>query len=92
MTDEELSKLKTQQYSKGYAAGRKKLEADEKESERMRRKNAFYNQALLAAIPACIPAEGWTRGGKPISGCADKVSMAHDFASELTNKYWRSHS
>lgn len=92
MTDEELAKLKAQQYAKGYQAGRKKLEADEKQSERMRRQNAFYNQALLAVIPACIEVEGWTRAGKPIIGVDGKVRLAHDFAAELTNHYWRSHS
>lgn len=92
MNDEELAKIKKREYSRGYQAGRKKLEADEKQSERMRRQNAFYNQALLASIPACISSHGWKQGDKQITGLEERTKLAHDFAVELTNKYWRSHS
>ena len=92
MNEHDLDKIKKREYSRGYQAGRKKLEADEKHSERMRRQNAFYNDALLAVIPACISSHGWKQGDKQITGLKERAKLAHDFAAELTNEYWRPHS
>ena len=56
-------------YQRGYAAGlRRKKRLISAEVAR-RERQAFLDKAFLAALPACIEAQGWKTGdGKPHKG------------------------
>lgn len=67
-------------YSRGYAAGRKRRK-NEQAAERWRaERQAFLERAFLAVLPACMDAQDWTRGGKPIISLDDRTRLAWDFA------------
>ncbi len=68
-------------YSRGYAAGRRRLEADDHKLERDRRREEFRNQAFLAALPGCVVAQNWHDGKKePITTLPSRVKLAWSFA------------
>lgn len=59
-------------YQRGYRAGRKVREPMTRE--------AFRNAAFLAALPACIAAQGWSQGERKFFTMPDKVELAWDAA------------
>lgn len=73
-------------YARGYAASNRK-HARQQDHECIRREEqAFLDRAFLAALPACIEAQGWSRtvdGEKqPIANLAARTELAWDFARE----------
>jgi hypothetical protein len=75
-------------YQKGYHAGRKRVKKDIT-TERLRAERAtFRRRAFLAALPACVKAQGWQRGGTPITTMNDRVRLAWEFADEALKNYW----
>lgn len=80
MPDDEIKKAELRGYSKGYAAGKRgKKFAISSEAIRAK-KNACWNRAFIAALPAAFNAEGWVRGGKPIKTLDDKMKLAAETA------------
>lgn len=73
-------------YARGYAAGRKKVRVERsREQERLARQ-AFWDKAFLAAIPAVILMNGWTRGDAKISLLGDRIRLATEAADEALAK------
>lgn len=84
MTEDDIKAAEKRGYSRGYQAGNKRKHRDAV-SERIRREErAFRDRAFLAALPACIEAQGWSRtvDGKkiPISDLEERTRLAWDFA------------
>lgn len=73
-------------YGKGYAAGLKRQERDQS-TARSRRKAHYWNRAFLAALPACLTAQGWERGGEAIKKLDDRVQLASETADEALKHY-----
>lgn len=74
-------------YAKGYIAGKAKRAKLLSYEQILRRDNALWNRAFLAALPACITADGWTitkadGTEQRISDVAEKTKLARDFATE----------
>lgn len=69
-------------YSRGYAAGRRRLKADLAEERRARERQAFLDKAFLAALPALINGTAWKTGEVLHDGVAGRVLMARKFAIE----------
>jgi hypothetical protein len=67
-------------YARGYAAGRKRVQRDRLAERMQAERQAFLDRAFLAALPACIDAQGWTRGEKPITTLDERVRLAWDAA------------
>ena len=86
MADDAFAAAEKRGYSKGYAAGKRRAgrEVDTERLERARaaRENAFWRQAMCAALTTCCNVHGWTKGDKPISNIADRVDLARDFADQ----------
>lgn len=86
MTGDIIKIAEKRGYSKGYAAGLRKNGRKPSLSER---RDAFYNDAFLAALPACISAQGWTWGGMIVNDAEKRVRLADYLATEAL-KYFRS--
>jgi hypothetical protein len=75
-------------YQRGYVAGRKR-KAKDRERERFEAQRAAFRQrAFLAALPACIAAQGWKRGEQPINSMEARTALAWDFADEALKRFW----
>lgn len=82
MGDEKLKEAELRGYGRGYQAGKRKKSKDITQEARMRKENAFWQRAFLAALPAAFSAQNWTRGEKPITSLADRVRLAAETADE----------
>lgn len=82
LDDDEMKKAEQRGYARGYAAGRKRVRADNLAERYHREQQAFLDKALLAALPACIEAQGWKSGGEPITSLPQRVALAVKFANE----------
>lgn len=80
MTDAE--KAEKLGYARGYAAGRAKMKKDGDAEREQAKRQAFLEHAFLAALPACIVADGWTTNGKPTTGTGQRTELAWDFAEQ----------
>lgn len=69
-------------YSRGYAAGRRRVKSDRIDEQRYRERQAFLDKAFLAALPALINGQTWKAGDKEYSSVAGRVEMAWKFARE----------
>lgn len=88
MSQDQIKEAEQRGYSRGYNAGRKRLKKQIEAEQLQRKKNEFYNQALLAALPSCVLAQGWKHGEKPISSVLERIELADHFAREAL-KFWR---
>lgn len=80
-------------YAKGYAAGKARKYRAITSEQAQRRKDAQWNRAFLAALPACIESNGWEETAKdgskkPITDLKARTRLAADFADE-SMKYLR---
>lgn len=75
-------------YQKGYVAGRKRKNEDRRRAGREAERLAFRRRAFLAALPACVNAQGWTRNDKPITTMEARTALAWDFADEAMRRYY----
>lgn len=82
---DDAKKAERRAYQKGYRAGKLKAQAE-------RRRADNWNQAFLAALPACIAAQNWTRSVNgnviKIKNLDQRTELAADFANE-SMKYMR---
>lgn len=84
--EHEVAAAEKRGYAKGYAAGKRRLASDMTREELQAERDAFWRQALLAAMPACIEAQGWTRGDKPIADIPSRMMLAANFADEALKR------
>lgn len=68
-------------YSRGYAAGRKRVEHELSADDIRRQRQAFLDKAFLAALPVAINGN-WTRGEAKITTTKDCVSLAWEIAED----------
>ena len=74
--------MKSPDYHRGYAAGRKRKKVDISNEVRQKRLDEKYNRAFLAALPICMDAtQMWTRGGKKMETLSERASVAAEIAS-----------
>lgn len=70
-------------YQRGYAAGRKRVRLDRQREHQQRQENAAWNRAFLAALPACIEANGWKDAqGNPITTTTQRTNLAARIADK----------
>jgi hypothetical protein len=72
----------TKAYSRGYAAGRKRLTRDISYDRLQKSRIAFRDRAFLAALPFAFQQDSWTQNGKPIKSVAERVALAWTIANE----------
>ena len=75
-------------YQRGYMAGQRRKTKAISVEKLQAQKDAFRRRAFLAALPACIAAEGWKKGNEPITGLTERTALAWDFADEALKRYW----
>lgn len=83
MTDEEK-----RAYQRGYNAGQRRKARAISQEKLAARREAFRQRAFLAALPACIAAQGWKRGDKPINSMNDRVGLAWDAADDAMKRFY----
>lgn len=81
-----MSPEEARAYSRGYQAGKRRKQRDINDEKRIREEKHFRDRAFLAALPACIQAQGWTRGDKTITKLEDRVRLAWDAAEEAAKQ------
>lgn len=82
MTDDAFKEAEKRGYGKGYRAGRRRAARELSWEERQEKRNAFWREAFLAALPSAIEVQGWTSGGKPVTNLKERTKLARDFANE----------
>ncbi len=70
-TDQEIKKATANGYSRGYAAGKRRMHSSAVASER-----AFWERAFLASMAPVITGRNWTIGDKPITTGEDRMKLA----------------
>ena len=89
MSDDAFKTAENRGYKKGYAAGLRRKQKNISAEAVERQRTAFWQRAFLAALPACIAAEGWKRGDKPIANVSDRARLAADFADAALAQHWK---
>ena len=79
---DDIKKLETAAYQRGYAAGKKKRQAQAAADRQFAIDTAFLHRAFLAVLPVAMDSQGWKTGQKPITGLEARVKLAWDFADE----------
>jgi len=69
-------------YAKGYAAGQRRKARAVGAERAQAAQTAFWQRALLVALPAAMTVDNWKRGEKPITTLADRTRLAADFADQ----------
>lgn len=69
-------------YSRGYAAGRKRVRVDRSNDQKYREQQAFLDKAFLAALPALIAGGAWKTGETLHDSVDGRVLMAWRFAKQ----------
>lgn len=87
--NDDIKKAELRGYSRGYNAGRLRKEKNIRTERIQAERQAFMDRAFLAALPACINAQGWKAGDKPITSFEDRTKLAWDFAERAlkTRRY-----
>lgn len=81
MSVSEATKSEAQrQYSRGYAAGRKRLKSDMEKERRRATDEEFWDATFQAVSAAAFQCQGWSRGETPITSLNDRVDLAADWA------------
>lgn len=85
---DEVKRAEHRGYSRGYTVGRRsgydKGLADARAVPKRppAAERAFWRDAFLAALPACIESNGWTDNEEPIYTVSERAKLAADFADE----------
>lgn len=80
---DELENAKRRGYASGYTAGRKRRCKDQADAQLRNERQQFLDAAFLAALPACITADGWKDAeGTPYTNLARRTELAWHFARE----------
>ena len=82
MNDAAIKDAEQRGYGRGYAAGHRRKKQIESIARDQRKKDAFWQRAFLAALPATIVAENWKSGVTPIVSLSARVKLAADAADE----------
>ena len=82
MEGNELKSAEERGYAKGYRAGQKRKKLTISMEYYRRKRNAFWQRAFLAALPAAFSAQGWTRGDKQLNTIPERMRLASDAADE----------
>lgn len=78
-----MTKEEQRAYQRGYQAGIRRLKREHAAAKAAAEERAFRDRAFLAALPACINAQGWQTGdGKQITTLPQRTSLAWSFAKE----------
>ena len=85
MTDE-IKQAEQRGYSKGYRAGKARKQREVRHEERLKKKAALWQRAVLAALPFAMEQTGWTRGGEPIKSVESRVLLASNVADGVVNR------
>lgn len=64
------------EYSKGYAAGRRRGRLDRQAEQRQLERQAFLDRAFLAVLPSILESRTWQLGDKPAVTVDDRVKVA----------------
>lgn len=81
-TDIDLKAAEARGYRKGYATGKKRLAKDQRQEAIYKKRQAFWQRAFLAALPAALEGQGWSRRGVAITTLKDRVRLAEEIADE----------
>lgn len=82
----ELSKTEAQRhYSRGYAAGRKRLESDMEREKRRITEEQFWDEAFLSISCSAFEAYGWKKGEESITTLMQRAALAADWADDAVN-------
>jgi hypothetical protein len=89
MDEDEIKRAEKRGYARGYAAGKQRRQRDQSAEQRYREDRAFLDRAFMAALPACVNAQGWKTGDTPITDVPGRVNLAWDFAIQAlkTRRY-----
>lgn len=82
MSTDDLKAAEARGYSRGYKRGRATATDRKAQQRRAAEREAFRRRVFLAALPACIAAQNWKRGEKPITSLGDRIALAWEFADE----------
>lgn len=86
MSEDEIKQAELRGYSRGYNAGKRRKQRGMTYERLCRERQAFLDRAFIAALTACVTADGWKAGEKPITNIPDRVKLAADFAVEALKK------
>ena len=86
MTTKQLTELpekpdKSSEYQRGYAAGRRRIEREERQRSFAEAQDEFWLQVFLASIPVMLASSDWRQGNKPLVTVADKIALAEEAAN-----------
>lgn len=89
LTETDLKQAEHRGYSRGYAAGKKRVRADRHAENYRREQQAFLDKAFLVALPFAMQQSTWKHGEKPINTIPERVDLAWDVAeSALKRRRW----
>lgn len=81
---DDIKKLEGNAYSRGYAAGVKRVKNEEK-VKRNNRREEFFDKAFIAAIPFSMQQESWSFGpNAPVKSIEDRMELARRVAQHAT--------
>lgn len=86
MSENDLLSAEKRGYSKGYAAGRRKVKKDLSNERSRRERQAFLDRAYLAFLPAAINSQGLKIGEKAVTSARDRTELARLWAIEALIK------
>lgn len=79
--------MESTDYQRGYAAGRRRVERDERRRATVAAQDEFWLQSFLALMPVLLDSRNlWEQDGKPLTTVADRVSLASDAADAALAK------
>jgi len=76
----DLKKAEQRGYSRGYQAGKKRVQTERLAERLAKEQQAFLDKAFLAAVPFAMQQSNWKHGEKPINTIAERVDLAWDVA------------
>lgn len=79
---DELKAAVSSAYGRGYYAGQRRKKQQISAEVKQRQESAMWHRYMQAALSACVNAENWKAGDKPIINVAGRTKLAADFADE----------
>jgi hypothetical protein len=85
VSQEDIAAAERRGYSRGYAAGQKRLEHDSELQAARRDRQAFMDRAFLACIPFVMDYRltGWKRGDRLVQTLDDRAWLAAQMAEAM---------
>ena len=85
MFNDTLKAAEKRGYGRGYRAGAKRRQAEISAAHRRAQENAFWQRALLAAIPAAMTVENWKINDEPVTSGEARMRLASIWADHALN-------